>query len=151
MTSLRTKIDKKIDDVCLVRLAKRMKKLVKDKNNMFSMNHWEDERVARKLIRENMDMIAQNAKSRDQKFYIRKNTKFSKNDSIEIQFAETAQFLKRDGSVETRHDFTGNNFIRVTWDATKKFYAPKHEGEDTRDGTGGKKKGKVGKKFRDEK
>lgn len=151
MTSLKTKINEKIETLCLVRLAKRMKKVEKDKHNMFSMNYWEDEKVARKLIRENMDMIVQKTNSEGKKCYIRKNAKFTKNDSIEIHFAETAQFLKRDGTVETRHDYTGNNYIKVTWDATRKFYSPKNQGEDSAEGSGGKKKGKTNKKFRDEK
>lgn len=95
------------------------------------MNYWEDERTARKEIRENMELIVQRAKSDGKKCFIRKNAKHTTNDTIEIQFADTAEFLKKDGTVEVRHDFTGQNAIKITWDATKKFRSSKTESEDS--------------------
>lgn len=131
MTLFRTRIDQPIEKLSLVILAKRMRKLVTDKNNLFSMNYWEDERTARKEIRENMELIVQRAKADGKKCFMRKNAKHTTKDTIEIQFADTAQFLKRDGTVEVRHDFTGQNAIKITWDATKKFRSTKHETEDS--------------------
>ena len=88
----------------------------------FSMNFWEDERLARKAIKENLMFIAQKSNDRGVKAHFsRTKDNGDGTQTLEVQFAETEEKVNKDGSKETKHVFSGNNYLKVTYDPARKF------------------------------
>lgn len=130
-----------------------VKKKKRKEVQSFSMDYWDDERGARKFMKDSFQDIAQNAKDRGIKTHLAK-TKATDDgrQSIEVQFAEESNFLKRDGTVEKRYDFTGQNYIRVTYDPNRKFSQGNvREGQETTDVNGKTVNKKKAPKFKDSK
>ena len=101
-------------------------------DNSFSMNFWEDERLARKFIKENFLFIAQKAAGEGKKAHFSRSKDGEDGlATMEVQFADPREEILRDGSKRTIIEFTGNNYIRVTYDPNRKFpkSSKKEDGE----------------------
>jgi len=102
-------------------------------DNSFSMSFWEDERLARKFIKENLLFISQKAADDGIKSHFGNRKDENGLAVMEVQFADPREETLKDGSKRTIIEFTGNNYIRVTFDPNRKF--PKSSKEE-----GGEKK-----------
>jgi len=103
-------------------VVKAAPKKVKVVNPLFSMTFWADEQLARKSIKENFQIIAQNADDAGIKCHFhRTKDNGDGTQTLEIQFAETREVTKKDGSKETIHEFSGNDYLRLTYDPNRKF------------------------------
>jgi len=113
-------------------VQKKAKVFIKKEPLNFAMDFWEDERQARKHIKENLLLIQQKSNEAGVKAHFGKHKDIGDGfQSMEVQFAHTEKVEKKDGSIETRHVFSGNDYIRVTFDPTRKFpKAPKKEEDD---------------------
>lgn len=104
-------------------------KVVRKESDHFTMNFWEDEKAARKFIKENLLFIAQKANDEGTKTHFsRTKDNGDGTQTMEVQFAETREEVNKDGSKRTIIEFTGNNYLRVTFDPNRKF--PKSAKED---------------------
>ncbi len=119
-------------------VSTRKPKIVRKDSDLFTMNFWEDEKAARKFIKENLLFIAQKAKGEDRKAHFsRVKDNGDGTQTMSVEFPTTYEVTLKDGSKELHEEYAEKDFIRVTFDPSRKFPRSDKDDEDS------KKKGEL--------
>lgn len=111
----------------------------------FTMEDWDDERVARKFIRSSFDDIRQRLKDEGMKTQFRKPRHDDGTQSYAIFYGREEVVKKNDGSTETKIVYSDNDYLAIHFDPSRKFPGGRRRKKQDGDGDGSKHKNKSGK------
>jgi len=109
-------------------VVKKVRNMPTPEQSPFSMTFWEDERLARKFIKENLLFIAQKSADEGVKAHFSRLKDNGEGLAVmEVQFSQEITITEK-GVEKKVIAFTGDNYLRVTFDPNRKF--PKSDKAD---------------------
>lgn len=109
----------------------------------FTMEDWDDERMARKFIRPSFDDIRQRLRDDGIKTQFRKPRHEDGTQSYAIFYGRKETVTKKDGSKEIKIVYSDNDYLAIHFDPSRKFPGGRRrKKQDDEDGESSGKKGK---------
>ena len=102
-------------------LPKRLKKPVRQ---FFTMEHWQDENIARKHIKTSFEDIRASLKDAGIKTQFRKERGSDGIQTYAIFYGRPETVKKKDGSVEKKIVFSDHDYLAIHFDPSRKFPRP---------------------------